>query len=124
MSYLNWSLLTGVLVSGIVSAVLYVRLRLATEKLKSAQTDLAYSNKSRAELSAALTRANRAVAEAQKAAVEQYERYSKAITESFPPGPGTTSVAVDRLRETINTIRRDRASADAMPPAGSAKPES
>ena len=124
MSLANWTLLTGLVSSGIVAAVLYFRLRLANEKLKAAQAALEFSERRRGELSASLTYANRALAEAQKAAVDQYERYSKALAESFPPGPGTTSVAVDRLRETISALRRDRATADAVPPAGATKPKS
>lgn len=123
MSLANWTLLTGLVSSGIVAAVLYFRLRLANEKLKTVQAAFEFSERRRGELSTSLTYANRALAEAQKAAVDQYERYSKALAESISPGPGATSVAVDRLRETIASIRRDRAAADALPPAGTAKPK-
>ena len=123
MSLANWGLLTGLLSSGIVAAVLYFRLRLATEKLRAAEAALRESDLRRVGLSAALKDANKAVVDAQKAAVDQYERYSKALEESLPPGPGTTSLAVDRLRETISALRRDRATADAVPPAGTTKPK-
>jgi len=115
MSYLNWSMLTGFVSSGIVAAVLYVKLKLAQERLASARVELTAANRSAAGLSVSLTEANKALRKAQEAARQSYEKLQESLSHTTGPG------AVAGMRETI-AAARNRSTGGAVPAATKAKP--
>lgn len=115
MSYLNWSLLTGALASGIVAAVLYVKLKLAEERLGNARAELASSWAKCEELSAALAVAKVDLRSAQKAAISVYETLQKSLS-------GTTGpAAVAGMRE-IFAAKDSGSAAKPVPAPAKAKP--
>lgn len=117
MSYLNWTMLTGLVSSGIVAAVLYVKLKLAQERLASARVELAAANRSAAGLSVSLTEANRALRKAQEAARQSYEKLQESLSHTTGPA------ALDGLRQTIAAARNRHPIGTVLPPT-EADPES
>lgn len=116
MSYLNWSLLTGVLASGIVAAVLYVKLKLAEERLDNTRAELEDALQRKAELAASLVQCRAALQGAQKAGIKLYETLQTSLSRTTIDG------SLHGMRE-IFGAKDSGVTANPVPPAGQAKPK-
>lgn len=100
MSLANWSLLTALATSGILSAWLFYRLMVTQARYEGAVRELNEVTKRRAELAAQVIVLTGQMGRLQREAVHQYEAIAKSVEESLTPGtPGSVDGAISKLRE-------------------------
>lgn len=123
MSLANWSLLTAVVASGILSAWLFYRLKVTRARYDGVVRELDEVTKRRAELAAQVIALTGQMKQLQEAARKQYEVVAKSIEESSTPGtPGSVDRTIGGLREAFKADVH-RPAANPVLPATPAKPK-
>ena len=123
MSLANWSLLTALAASAILSAWLFYRLKVTEARYDGAVRELGEVTKRRAELAAQVIVLTGQMGRLQREAVHQYEAIAKSVEESLTPGtPGSVDGAIGKLREAFKA-NVHRPAADPVLPATPAKPK-
>ena len=123
MSLVNWSLLTALAASAILSAWLFYRLKVTEARYHGVTRELGEVTKRRAELAAQVIVLTGQMGRLQREAVHQYESIAKSIEESLVPGtPGSHDYAIGQLREAFKA-NVHRPAADPVLPATPAKPK-
>ena len=123
MSLANWSLLTALVASGILSAWLFYRLKVTQARYNGVVRELDEVTRRRAELAAQVISLTGQMGRLQKEAVRQYEVIAKSIEESLVPGtPGSHDYAIGQLREAFKADG-NRPAANPVLPATTAKPK-